>query len=60
MGQKADIPWRLIKLHLDDTLDKARNLWPQALTELPMHEPHKQALRAHWQRLHTDFRLPSG
>lgn len=59
-AKKADIPWRLIKLHLDDTLDKARNLWPQALTELPMHEPHKQALRAHWQRLHTDFRLPSG
>ncbi|WP_442906036.1 type II toxin-antitoxin system HipA family toxin [Halomonas sp. R57-5] len=59
-AKKADIPWRLIKPHLDDTLDKARSLWPQALAELPMHEPHKQALREHWQRLHTDFRLLGG
>lgn len=59
-AKKADIPWRLIKPHLDDTLDKARALWPQALVELPMYEPHKQALREHWKRLHTDFRLPNG
>jgi serine/threonine-protein kinase HipA len=31
--------------------------WPAALRESPMHEPHKAALRAHWQALHGDFRI---
>ncbi len=54
---KADIPWRAIKPHLDDTLDKARTLWPTALKNLPMVESHKQQLKVHWRALNTDFRV---
>ena len=54
---KSGIPWRAIKPHLDDVMDKARALWPQALKELPMDEHHKVALREHWQLLHNDFRV---
>ena len=54
---KSDIPWRAIKPHLDDAMEKARSLWPNALKDLPMHEEHKQQLKAHWQRLHEDFRV---
>ena len=53
---KSDIPWRAIKPHLDDAMEKARTLWPEALKNLPMNEDHKQQLRQHWQRLHEDFR----
>jgi serine/threonine-protein kinase HipA len=56
---KAGIPWRAIKPHLLDTLQRARDLWPKALNELPMHDSHKQALREHWGRLSTDFRIES-
>ncbi|WP_220032602.1 hypothetical protein [Marinomonas alcarazii] len=54
---KSDIPWRAIKPHLDDVMEKARSLWPNALKDLPMNEDHKQQLRQHWQRLHEDFRV---
>lgn len=54
---RSGIPWRAIKPHLDDVMDKARTLWSTALTGLPMDEKHKQGLRDHWVKLHTDFRL---
>jgi serine/threonine-protein kinase HipA len=54
---RADIPWRAVKPHLLDTLDKARTLWPKELTGLPMDEEHKQALWEHWENLHSDFRI---
>ena len=54
---KSDIPWRAIKPHLDDVMKKARSLWPEALKNLPMNEEHKQQLKAHWQKLHKDFRV---
>jgi serine/threonine-protein kinase HipA len=56
-ARKADIPWRAIKPHLDDTMDKARRLWPMALAELPMDEAHKEKLKIHWQSLQKDFRV---
>ena len=56
-ANKSGIPWRAIKPHLDDTMDKARNLWPDALKELPMDEKHKKALKKHWQGLQVDFRI---
>ncbi len=58
-ANKTTIPWRAIKSHLDDTLNKARALWPQALKELPMDEAHKQQLRTHWKSLQMDFRIES-
>lgn len=54
---KADIPWRAIRPHLLDTLEKARSLWPDALKDLPMDDEHKAGLAEHWQNLHPDFRI---
>lgn len=56
-ARKSDIPWRVIKPHLDDTMAKARYLWPNALNELPMDDIHKEKLRMHWQALQKDFRI---
>lgn len=56
-AKKSGIPWRAIKPHLDDVMEKARSLWPQALKNLPMNEEHKQKLIKHWQNLHQDFRV---
>lgn len=54
---KADIPWRAIRPHLLDTMDKARSLWPHALKDLPMDDEHKAILREHWHKLSPDFRI---
>jgi len=59
-AEKSGIPWRVIKPHLDDTLNKARAMWPEALKELPMEESHKVGLRAHWKKLPRDFRIDPG
>ena len=56
-AEKADIPWRAIKPHLLDTLEKARSLWPEALNDLPMDDAHKAGLRTHWGNLHPDFQI---
>ncbi len=54
---KADIPWRAIRPHLLDTMEKARSLWSDALKDLPMDDEHKASLTGHWQNLHPDFRI---
>ena len=56
-ASKSGIPWRAIKPHLDDTLSKARELWPEAINALPMDDAHKEGLKAHWRKLHEDFRI---
>jgi len=56
-ANKSGIPWRAIKPHLDDTLEKARALWPVALKDLPMDEEHKEKLVAHWLNLRPEFRI---
>lgn len=56
-AEKSGLPWRAIQPHLEDTIARARDLWPAALAELPMHEPHQVALKRHWQQLQPDFRL---
>jgi len=38
---KSGIPWRAIKPHLADVMDRARSLWPSALKNLPMNEDRK-------------------
>ena len=53
----ADIPWRVIKPHLDDVMDKARSLWPGALEDLPMDEAHKERLKRHWSNLQQDSKI---
>jgi len=54
---RADIPWRAIKPHLDDAMEKARSLWPDALKDLPMDEAHKERLKSHWSNLQEDFKI---
>lgn len=56
-AKKADLPWRAIKPHIDDTLVKARSLWPSALAKLPMDEVHKEKLKIHWKSLQKDFQI---
>jgi len=56
-AKRADVPWRAIKPHLDETMDKARSLWPEQIKDLPMNEEHKDRLKAHWAKLQTDFRI---
>lgn len=56
-AEKADIPWRAIRPHLLDTLDRARSLWPDALGDLPMDDAHKAGLKDHWRKLQPDFRI---
>lgn len=54
---RAGAPWRAIKPHLLDTMEKARALWPNALESLPMEAGHKAQLKAHWVQLQGDFRI---
>lgn len=56
-ADRAEIPWRAIKPHLHDVMEKARNIWPEAIKGLPMNEQHKQKLKQHWSYLHKDFRI---
>ena len=56
-ADKSGIPFRAIKPHLDDTITKARDLWPEALRTLPMDDAHKGELRAHWSKLQEDFKI---
>ena len=56
-AERAGLPWRAIKPHLDDVMEKARSLWPDALKNLPMDETHKKGLIDHWRHLQQDFRI---
>jgi len=56
-ADRAGIPWRAIKPHLDNAMEKARSLWPKAIKELPMNEDHKHKLKAHWRNLQQDFQI---
>ncbi len=58
-AKRADIPWRAIKPHLEDSIDKARTLWPRQLTTLPMTAEHRNILIAHWRQLRADFQIRS-
>jgi serine/threonine-protein kinase HipA len=58
-SEKANIPFRAIKPHLDDTMEKARTLWPDELRKLPMDDSHKNGLISHWKKLHPDFKIDS-
>jgi serine/threonine-protein kinase HipA len=57
LAKRADVPWRAIKPHLDDTMEKARSLWPEKIKDLPMNEEHKDGLITHWANLQTDFQI---
>jgi serine/threonine-protein kinase HipA len=54
---KAGIPWRAIRPHLLDTMERARSTWPEALRDLPMDDGHKEDLTDHWRNLRPDFQV---
>nr|WP_136249621.1 type II toxin-antitoxin system HipA family toxin [Ningiella ruwaisensis] len=56
-ADKSGIPWRAIRPHLDDTMDKARELWPEALETLPMNSAHKDVLKTHWSNLQDELMI---
>jgi len=56
-AESSGIPWRAIKPHIDDTMEKVHSFWPEALKNLPMDEEHKEKLKAHWLKLQADFRI---
>ncbi|MEL0583977.1 MAG: type II toxin-antitoxin system HipA family toxin [Candidatus Thiodiazotropha sp. (ex. Lucinoma kazani)] len=56
-ADRSGIPWRAIKPHIDDTMEKARTLWPEALKDLPMDKEHKDKLKDHWLKLHAYFKI---
>ncbi|RXS44169.1 type II toxin-antitoxin system HipA family toxin [Idiomarina sp. 29L] len=56
-AERADVPWQPIAVHLSETMEQARELWPTMLNELPMLESSKQVLKEHWRELHSDFRI---
>ena len=56
-ANRSEIPWRAIKPHLADTMEKARTLWPAEIKNLPMNEDHKNNLQDHWSKLHEDFQI---
>jgi len=56
-AKSVGVPWRAIKPHIDDVMEKARSLWPNYLQTAPMNAGHQTALQAHWRRLHLDFAL---
>jgi len=56
-ADRSEIPWRVIKPHLDDVMEKARDLWPEALKDLPMNEDQKVKLKEHWGKLQEVFQI---
>lgn len=56
-ADRSGLPWRAIKPQLDDTMEKARCLWPEAIKDLPMNGAHRFKLKKHWRRLQADFRI---
>jgi serine/threonine-protein kinase HipA len=56
-ANRSEIPWRAIKPHLDDTMDKARSLWLDRIKDLPMNEDHKLKIKDHWGKLQEDFKI---
>lgn len=56
-AKRAGVPWRAIKPHLDDAMEKARSIWPKKIKDLPMNDEHKDKLQTHWNNLQGDFRI---
>ncbi len=56
-ANRSEIPWRAIKPHLAETMEKARSLWPDEIKNLPMNEDHKKKLKDHWSKLQGDIQI---
>lgn len=56
-AKKSGVPWRAVRPHIEETMERARTLWPEALKGLPMDEGHKKQLKEHWLHLSDDFKI---
>lgn len=57
LAQRADIDWRIIQGRLVETIERARDMWPSLLNDLPMPNAHKEKLVLHWKSLTPDFKI---
>ena len=57
LAQRAEIDWQIIKGHITETIEKARDIWPSFLKNLPMADNQKKKLKKHWQNLTPDFKI---
>lgn len=56
-AERVEVNPKLIIANLKVAMQKARDLWPQALAESPMPDNQKTDLRVHWARLQPDLRI---
>ena len=56
-SQKVGVAWPAVRTVLNDTVERARALWPEQLREMPMAEAHKILLKEHWRRLAPEWRI---
>ncbi len=56
-AERVGVNPKLIIANLNVALQKARDLWPQALSDSPMPDKQKSDLRAHWARLQPDLKI---
>ena len=56
-ANSVGVPWRAIKPHLDDVLERARSEWKSYLDVSPMNEAQQEMLVAHWGKLDSRFRV---
>lgn len=58
-SRRVGVSWPVVQKQLGQSMEMAREFWPRALDELPMHSTHKAQLKQHWASLHLDFRIQS-
>ena len=56
-AKSVGVPWRAIKPHVDDVLERARKLWSEYLEHSPMNNAHKAGLKTHWANLSNDLKV---
>lgn len=56
-AEGAGVPWGPVLAHLRHTMEAARALWPEALSNSVMPEEQQTMLRKHWKALHRDLRI---
>lgn len=56
-AERIGVPWSAVQVHIEDSIEIARETWPSLLETLPMLEEHKTVLKEHWISLSADFRF---
>lgn len=56
-ADKVGVSWPVVEAELEETLNRARVMWPDMLDSLPMAASHKALLREHWRSLAPEWRV---